>query len=79
MMKKADSKVRISELAADLQKSNAYEALAIRELVDLLFEEVKHSLVSSEGEATLRLQGEARALGKLYNQLTRPSPVKQEK
>lgn len=72
---KPTRKDRVSQLVGDLQKSTAYEALAIRELVGLLFEDTKHSLVSSEGEATLRLQGEARALDKLYKQLTRPSPV----
>ena len=71
-------KSRAETLASDLQKSTAPEALAVKELVQLLFEEAKHKLVRSEGEDMLRLQGEARAFDRLYTQLTRASLLNRE-
>jgi hypothetical protein len=61
---------RILEIASELQNSISPEALNIKKMVGLLFEEAKHKLVSAEGDDLLRLQGEARALDKLYKELT---------
>jgi hypothetical protein len=72
-MVKKDRKARVEQLTIELQKSIAPEAIAVKELLILLFEEAKNKLVSSEGDQTLRLQGEAKALERLYIQLTRPA------
>jgi hypothetical protein len=72
---KKDRKERIARLANSILTSPGSEAAAIKEMIDLSFEEAKHALVDAEGDTLLRLQGEARALRKLYTQLTRPSPV----
>lgn len=51
----------------------------MRELVDLLFEEAKHSLIQARGDDLLRMQGEAQAMDRLHEKLTRASPsLKQE-
>lgn len=73
---RTNKKERAAELARELQGSRTHEADAARELVDIMFEDAKNSLVNSNGEDTLRLQGEARAFERLYRQLTVPSPVK---
>lgn len=72
---KRSRKEQIGQLASELQRSTGREADIIKQLVDLLFEEAKAKLVNSEGDVTLRLQGEARALEALYRQLTVPSPT----
>lgn len=72
---KRDRKARASQLVNDLQRSTAFEVVAIKELVNLLYEDAKHKLVMGEGDNLLRLQGEARALQRLYEDLTTPSPV----
>lgn len=72
-MTRMKDKARAESLASDLQKSVAPEAQAAKELLGLLLEEVKHKLISSEGDQTLRLQGEARAFERLHTQLTRTS------
>lgn len=69
---KSNRKERTQQLANDLQKSSLYEVNAMRDLVDLLFEDAKDLLVSASGDELLRLQGEARALERLYSKLTRP-------
>jgi hypothetical protein len=66
-------KSRIQALQSELQKSISPEAINTKKMVGLLFEEVKHKLVFTEGDELLRLQGEARALDKLYRELTVPS------
>lgn len=75
---KLERKARIEEVASNLQKSISQEAMAIKELVGLLFENAKHNLVEAQGEDLLRLQGEAKAYRHLHTQLTRPSPVSKE-
>ena len=68
-----DPKVRIQQLTSDLQKSTAPEAHSARELISLLIERTKHSLVFAEGDIATRLQGEAQALIRLHTSLTRAS------
>ena len=63
-------KEQARQLASDLQKSLSAEAQQIKQMIGLLLEDVKHSLISAEGDALLRLQGEARHLQRLYEQLT---------
>lgn len=57
-------------LASSLQASTAPEAQQVRQMIGLLLEDVKHNLISAEGDTLIRLQGEARLLQKLYEQLT---------
>jgi hypothetical protein len=75
---KQDRRERAARLSDDLHRSTAPEALAVKELVDLLLEEAKHKLVSSEGEMTLRLQGEARAFKDLSDKLRHGVPTMRE-
>ena len=78
-MSRQERKARAQALATDLQKSSTHEASAAKELVDLLFEEAKEALVTASGEETIRLQGEARAMERLYKKLTVSAPTaKQE-
>jgi 4-diphosphocytidyl-2C-methyl-D-erythritol kinase len=63
-------KERVRQLAGKLQSSTAEEAQQVKEMVGLLLEDAKHNLVSAEGAALIRLQGEARALQRIYEQLT---------
>lgn len=58
------------QLANDLQKSNASEVQQAKEMIALLIEDAKHNLVGAEGDAILRLQGEARSLQRIYEWLT---------
>lgn len=58
------------QLASELQKSATPEAQQVKQMIGLLLEDAKHNLVTAEGDALLRLQGEARFLSKLFEQLT---------
>lgn len=60
-----DRKKRIDLLAADLVRSHSQDVLAVRELLTLLVEDTKDSLVMSTGDDTVRAQGVAQALIKL--------------
>ncbi len=75
---RTDQKRRIQELSSDLQKSGTFEAHAARELVMLLYEQTKESLVSADGNELYKTQGEARALTNLYKRLTVEALGKQE-
>lgn len=68
MVKTAKDQAR--QLASELQQSTMPEAYKIKQMIDLLFENVKHNLVNAEGDNFLRLQGEARLLQRLREQLT---------
>lgn len=70
-------KSQIERLASELQKSQSIEAEKAKQLVDLMFEDAKDKLVSSSGDDTLRLQGEAKAFERLYTLLTR-LPLQQQ-
>lgn len=58
------------QLANSLQKSSALEAQQVKQMIGLLLEDVKHNLITAEGDALFRLQGEARLLHRLFEQLT---------
>lgn len=61
----------------DLQKSTNFEAMAIKELVEILIEDTAYQMVECDPADLNRLQGEARAFRKLHQMLTRPSaPVR---
>lgn len=75
---KSERREVAARLSENLSKSTAPEAQAVKELVDLLLEEAKHKLVSSEGDATLRLQGEARAFRDLGERLRHGVPTMRE-
>lgn len=71
-------KVRITDLAADLQGRDSHEAVSIKELVGLLIEEAKDSLLTQLGEELIRAQGGAQALDRLHKLLTIPKPKMQQ-
>jgi hypothetical protein len=58
------------QLASALQASTSVEAQQVRQMIALLLDDVKHNLVTAEGDALIRTQGEARLLQRLYEQLT---------
>jgi hypothetical protein len=66
----ATRKEQVRQLASKLQLSTAEEAQQVKEMVGLLLEDAKHNLITAEGESLLRLQGEARALQRINEQLT---------
>jgi predicted RNA binding protein with dsRBD fold (UPF0201 family) len=63
-------KEQARRLASNLQKSTAPEVQQVKEMIVLLLEDAKHSLIAAEGDAILRLQGEARSLQRIYELLT---------
>jgi ribosomal protein L17 len=63
-------KEQARQLAQKLQQSTSEEAQQIKQMVGLLLDDAKHNLIGAEGEAILRLQGEARALQRIFDQLT---------
>lgn len=65
---------RAHRLAAELQQSPALEADKVKQMVGLLYEDMKDNLVSSSGEDMLRKQGAAQAYRSLLHLLTR-SPL----
>lgn len=71
---KADRKTRAQELVHDLQRSTAFEAAALKELLELKLEDAKGALLDATPDDFQRLQGEAQALRKLHTQVTRPAP-----
>lgn len=66
-----DRKARVQDLASDLQKSTAFEAVAVKELLFLLIEDATEALVDAQPADFQRLQGEAQALRRLYGMVTR--------
>lgn len=68
-------KERRAELATSIRRANDNSALAIKELLGLLIASAKDNLVHSSGDDTLRLQGEAQALQRLYESITREPPA----
>jgi hypothetical protein len=71
---KAERRARQKELASNIRKSMMPDAGAIKELLGLLVEDAKDSLVDSKELETIRLQGEAQALKKLLSMVTREPP-----
>lgn len=78
-MATTDRKARVTELASDLQPRNSHEAIQIKELVGLLADEAKDSMLGVTGEELIRAQGGAQALMKLLGLLTKPTPQMQQK
>lgn len=74
-MDKTKRKARVTDLSDELLRSNSREADMIKELVRLLIDDAKDSLVTFEGDGMHRQQGEARALIRLYELVTKPSPI----
>lgn len=72
-------KARVTDLAADLQARDNHEAASIKELVGLLLEEAKDSLLSQLGDDLIRAQGGAQAFDRLYKLLTTPTPKMQQR
>lgn len=71
------AKERATELAQQLRDAAKLQdpiAKAAVELVRLMGEAAKESLVSAEGNDMLRMQGEARTLRKLHKELTETPP-----
>lgn len=68
---RTDRKARVQQLAQDLQRDNSPGALATKEILHLLLEDAKHSLITTTGEATLLKQGEAQAIDRILTMLTR--------
>lgn len=72
-------KTRVQELAADLQKSTAFEAIAFKELLVLMIDDAKDALLDAQPSDFHKLQGEAQALRKLHTLVTRPAPALRSK
>jgi hypothetical protein len=70
MMEAKGRKERARQLASSLQQSGTSEVQQVKEMIGLLLEDAKHNLVTAEGDALIRLQGEARLLQRIYEQLT---------
>jgi predicted secreted hydrolase len=70
-----DKKARRVELASNIRRSQLPDAAMIKELLGLFIDDVKDSLVSSMGDETIRLQGEAQAFTRLLTMLTREPPT----
>jgi N-acetylglucosamine kinase-like BadF-type ATPase len=73
---------RVAELLGNLREAARLHdpiARSVVEVVKLLADEAKESLVSAEGEDMLRLQGGARQLAKIYRELTITPPNIQPK
>lgn len=71
---KLDRKVRVQELASDLQRSSAFEAAAVKEMLELMIEDAKDALLDAQPNDFQRLQGEAQSLRKFHMLVTRPAP-----
>jgi hypothetical protein len=52
--------------------------MQIKELIGLLLEEAKDSLMSATGEDVIRQQGTARGFSRLQDLLTKPAPKMQQ-
>lgn len=75
---RTERKARQQSLADELQRSVSFEAIQIKELIGLMLEEAKDSLMSATGEDILRQQGAARGFSRLQDLLTKPAPKMQQ-
>ena len=64
------TKERLQNLAKTVRQSNSEASIAIKELLPLLIDMAKDSLVEAEGVELTRLQGEVQALKRLYASFT---------
>lgn len=69
------AKAQAEELLEELRKSTTVEAAQAKQLIGFLYEDAKERLVTSSDADTLRVQGEAQMLWRLYRKLTNKSPV----
>ena len=75
-----DRKTRVSQLATELVRSGNQDTLNVRELVGLLLEETKDSLVTTTGDDTLRMQGQAQVLIRFKRLISKtPMPITTER
>lgn len=79
MQTPTERKRKQHELIEKLQASkDSPQVVWFVEMLELMIEDEKHALISTEGNETLHAQGRARALGQLIMALTRPiTPIKQ--
>jgi hypothetical protein len=63
-------KERLQELAKTVRQSGDASSVAIKQLLPLLIELAKDSLVEAEGTELMRLQGEVQALKRLLTSFT---------
>lgn len=75
MTPRMDRKARVQELASDLQKSSAFEAVAVKELLTLMIADATEALVDIPSTDFQRQQGFAQALRQLHTMVTRPAPA----
>lgn len=73
-------KAKVNRLASEIRgRATDPTAHAVKELLGLLLDDAKDNLVSSGGNQTLLLQGEAQALQRLIAQLTKePANIKRQ-
>jgi hypothetical protein len=64
------TKERLQELAKTVRQSNDASSASIKQLLPLLIEMAKDSLVEAEGVELMRLQGEVQALKRLLTSFT---------
>ena len=68
-------KQQVQELANDIHRSVALEAIMIKRIVGLMLDEAKDKLINAQGDDLLRCQGEAQVLKRLHKDLTVTSPT----
>lgn len=71
---KADRKARQQELASNIRRSQLPDAAAVKELLGLLIDDVKDSLVTAAPSSFAQLQGEAQAFKRLLAMVTKEPP-----
>lgn len=72
-----NSRTRSTEIIAHLRTSNAAEARMLVELVGIMVEESRTSLVRAMPEEFQKLQGATQMLEKLYKNLTTTPPTQE--
>lgn len=77
--RKMDRKARVQELAGDIAVSSAFEAAAVKELLELMIQDATEALVDAQPADFQKLQGEAQSLRKLFTLVTRPAPALRSK
>ena len=74
-----NSRTRTTEITNQLRQSHATEARMLVELIGLMLEDARSSLVRAAPEEFQRVQGGAQLLDKLYKQLTVTPPTQENK
>jgi hypothetical protein len=73
------SRTRTTEITNQLRRSNAAEGRMLVELIGLMLEDARSSLVRAVPEEFQRIQGGAQVLDKLYKALTVTPPTQENK